>query len=98
MESIPTIAPSEKPLRHRWSEPVAVLPDDTFSGCQETERTCLACGMVRITVHPPVHRDVWRAWRTRDGKRTDKISATPPCHPQGNVESLAGGPAEVPFS
>jgi hypothetical protein len=98
MNDTPTIAPSDKPLRHRWSEPVAVLAENTPSGCQETERTCIACGMVRITVHPPVAHLPWRAWRTPQGDRTDKIAMTPPCHPSGNVESLIAAPSEVKFT
>jgi hypothetical protein len=94
--AVPTIAPSDKPLLHRWGEPVTMLTD-TPSGCEETERVCLACRLTKITVHPP-NGLPWRAWRTVGGTRTDKIGATPPCTPSGNVESLAGAPAEVRFT
>lgn len=57
----------------------------------------MLCQLVKITVHPPEGYP-WRAWRTKEGMRTDKIDHTPPCMPRGNVESIAGDPAEVPVN
>ncbi len=74
-------------IRHRWGEPIAIL-ENTPSGCQETERTCVQCGYVRITTHYPDGAFPGRAWRTRDGMRAE-IEHTPPCRPVGNVEGLA---------
>lgn len=73
--------------RHRWGDSVSI-PFDTPSGCEETERLCLACGMVRISVLPP-RGNPWRAWRTRDGVRTDVPEHMPPCNPVGVVEAVA---------
>lgn len=62
---------------HSWGDRVTVM-DGTPSGCEETERRCPRCGLVKITVHPP-QGVPWRAWRTKAGIRTDKIAHTPPC-------------------
>lgn len=79
--------------RHRWGDPVTVLKH-TASKCEETERVCAFCDLVKITIHPP-QGIPWRAWRTKEGKRWEG-SATPPCLPAWMEASAA--PTEVPFS
>jgi hypothetical protein len=46
-------------------------------GNDRSERRCVDCNLIRITVHPD-HGDGWREWRTADGKEWQG-SATPPC-------------------
>lgn len=70
--------------RHNWPHEgednyrrldASACPD----GNARTERTCSACSLVKITVHP-VHGFPFREWRTRDGKLW-RGDATPPCLP-----------------
>jgi hypothetical protein len=86
MSEIRTFSPDEDPLapapvselparKHRWGEPIAI--PQGASGCQETERACIHCGLVKITVHPP-HGLAYRAWRTASGMRA-QIEHAPPC-------------------
>ena len=75
------IMSAEKPIfdrgsRHKWREPVT-LTDETATGCEETHRTCVVCGMVKITVHPPQGLP-WREWIAPSGMRAT-LTATPPC-------------------
>ena len=65
--------------RHKWSDPVRYEADDTANGCAQTERRCLTCGLVKITVHPPQGLP-WTEWRTGDaGQYQIQLSTTPPC-------------------
>jgi hypothetical protein len=73
-----TIIPAPMQRRHRWDLPRSVLTD-TPSGCEETERECVDCHLVKITVHPPFGFP-YRAWRTAAGMRAT-IEHTPPCNP-----------------
>jgi hypothetical protein len=71
-ETLPTRA-----RRHRWKgAPVTILPDESKSGCEETHRTCEYCGLVRVTVHPPVGFP-FSLWQYPDGERSDGL--TPMC-------------------
>ena len=63
--------------RHKWGECVSISGFDTATGNDQSERACLLCGLVKITVHPP-HGFPWREWRAR-GQEQVKIDATPPC-------------------
>jgi hypothetical protein len=70
----------ERAARHRW--PKAGEPNyrslvACIDGNDRTERVCLSCGLVKITVHPP-KGFAWREWRTRDGKPWVG-DITPPC-------------------
>lgn len=66
-----------KHQRHKWSEPVSIL-DGTPTGCEQTERTCSLCHLVKITVHPP-QGFPWRAWRHRSSSVQFTDDYTPPC-------------------
>lgn len=70
VSKLPAAEPSAR--RHRWGEGVLV-----GEYLDRTERTCVHCGLVKITVHPPQGWP-WREWRTREGKRWEGEN-TPPC-------------------
>lgn len=74
MDSPARIIPKVTPLarKHRWGDGVHV-----GEHLDRTERACALCGLVKVTVHPPVGFP-WREWRMRDGK-TWQGDATPPC-------------------
>jgi len=69
--------------RHRWGEAVPITADRTPSGCEQTERACVICGMIKITVHPP-HGFPWREWRHPKSDRQFPAEHTPPCKEQTN--------------
>lgn len=69
---------------HKWGDPLRFAPEDCPNGCAQTERRCLKCGVVKITVHPP-QGQVWTEWRTGDsGQYQMQLSVTPPCRPVGS--------------
>lgn len=64
---------------HKWSHPICVFGDRTVTGCEQSERTCSHCGLIKITVHPP-HGIPWREWRYPDDPKVQhKGEATPLC-------------------
>lgn len=67
-----------RPPNHRWG-PRMLVNDGTVHGCDQSERTCTRCGLVRITVHPPQGLP-WREWRP-DGGPQMQLTNTPPCLP-----------------
>lgn len=72
--------PSEdKPSRHRWGDRKWFEGFECADGNGRSERTCEHCGLVKITVHPPIGMP-WRLWRTPTGM-VAQIDATPPCVP-----------------
>ncbi|MPZ58455.1 MAG: hypothetical protein GEU91_18575 [Rhizobiales bacterium] len=78
MPSIESATIAEAPARkHRWEGHRWIHGHDSPDGCSRTERTCVLCTMVKITVHPPQGLP-WREWRTFDGKVWHG-TATPPC-------------------
>lgn len=73
---VPKIGPAPK---HKWTlVPTYVHQDKTVSGCNETERECQLCGLVKITVHTPTI-GAYRAWRTKKGVRSNCDGRTPVC-------------------
>ena len=54
---------------HRWGKRVPLE--------HQTERTCVRCGLVKVTVHPPLGLP-WREWRM-PGQVQVQLEATPPC-------------------
>jgi hypothetical protein len=60
------------PRKHEWGD-----PERLGEYAERTERICVLCGLVKITIHPPRGLP-WREWRTRAG-RTWQGVATPPC-------------------
>ena len=64
--------------RHSWSGGVVRFgPRALGNGCDQTERTCSRCGLVKITVHPPEGLP-WIEWRQGEGPQI-QLSTTPPC-------------------
>lgn len=61
--------------RHRWSD---ARPMVGSNGLAQSERTCLWCGLVKITVHPPQGLP-WREWRHPSNPQQFAMAATPPC-------------------
>ena len=73
--------------RHRWNFPICVFGDRTPTGCEQSERECQFCGLIRITVHPP-QGFPWREWRKAGSDKQFPSDHTPPCNPPGEVSSL----------
>lgn len=71
-------------MNHKWSDPIPVLEGP--NGCEQTERTCVHCSLVKITVHPP-RGYPWREWRHPQSAAQFPAEHTPPC--------IAGGTSEV---
>lgn len=64
--------------RHKWGDPVYIHHDTAPSGCNETEKACKICKLVKITVHTPERRH-YPAWRTAGGLRFPDTGQTPLC-------------------
>jgi hypothetical protein len=73
---LPTVELSPPP-RHSWGKP-GYVASDTPSGCPQTERVCLHCRIVRVTVHSPDNRH-WREWRHPASAVQFTCDHTPPC-------------------
>lgn len=52
----------QPPPPHKFSDPVSVVANVTLSRHPQTERTCTACGAVKVTVHGS-DGIAWREWR-----------------------------------
>jgi hypothetical protein len=64
--------------RHRWGEPNRLR--------LKTERQCLDCGLIKVTVHEPSVSFPWvEFWREigpdRDLVKVEHSDRTPPCQP-----------------
>ncbi len=60
--------PRQRPVLHGpFSDPVSIPAQETPSGHPQTERTCVNCGAVKITVHG-LNGFSWREWRAGEGK------------------------------
>ncbi len=66
------------PRNHKWGDSRNIHRDSTKSGCDETERECELCGLIKLTIHPPFGRP-YRAWRTPGGIRFPNPSQVPLC-------------------
>lgn len=80
MDAQPDIAPAVAGARkHKWDRDKErrIAAIDCPDGNERTERDCVSCGLVKITVHPP-HGFPWREWRTKDGGKWVG-AGTPPC-------------------
>jgi hypothetical protein len=66
-------------LRHRWNAiDVRRIPAcESTDGNNRSERDCMLCGMVKVTVHP-AQGLAWREWRTKSGSVWPG-NLTPPC-------------------
>lgn len=67
---------------HKWGEPTWIPASESSSGCDQTERKCEHCGLIKITVHPPDQSFPYRAWRHRNGQEIT-LTTTPPCLSEG---------------
>lgn len=77
---IPRIGAARK---HQWLRvPTYIHCDKSPSGCDESERECELCGLVRITVHRPDGYP-YRAWRSKGGVRFPDVGYTPVCEGEG---------------
>ncbi len=66
--------------KHKWPRvPTYIHRDKSLSGCDETERECELCGLVKITVHAGGDERPYRAWRTKAGRRMKDTGLTPTC-------------------
>lgn len=75
----PSAPVAKLPARnHKWHDDGTRLRDTTPSGCDEHERVCTLCGLVKITVHQPLGYP-YRAWRTKLGIRFPDPKYTPTC-------------------
>lgn len=86
----------EFPVRnHSWvdGEERRISACESPDGCDRTEKTCAACGLVKITIHFRLGIP-GRAWRVDSGE-VWVGGSTPPCIPK---VASASAPAEVPFS
>lgn len=65
--------------KHAWDygQVIYRAAQDCADGNERTEKPCLHCGLVKITVHPPYGRP-WHEWRTRENA-VYVGEATPPC-------------------
>ena len=50
------------PLRHVFGAEMRLAPEVSPSGCEQVERTCANCGVVKITIIDAAdnHRRAWR--------------------------------------
>ncbi len=68
--------------RHKWGDSINIYRDTSPSGCDESEKPCTLCGLVKITVHPPIgpYRNYpYRAFRSKGGIRFLDPGYTPVC-------------------
>lgn len=54
--------PQKEAPRHLFGEEKPIAPQDSITGHEQKEKTCLTCRAVRITVIPK-QGDAWREWR-----------------------------------
>ena len=62
--------------RHSWGEPTRLQ--------FETQRTCVKCGLVKVTNHEDPHRATTEFYR--DGAFVGSSAGTPPCKDEGEGE------------
>ena len=67
------------PLKHRFDGYISVPADQSKSGYAQTERTCVLCEAVKITVHDGAEH--WREWRLA-GSDIQREMADPVCVPK----------------
>ena len=71
----PEALPISKTRKHRWGDGV---PISALGRNDQTERTCIHCGMLKITVHSPQGLP-WREWRHSKSPAQFACEHTPPC-------------------
>jgi hypothetical protein len=72
-----------KPRNHRWDyeNERRIAACDSPSKCDQNERDCIHCRLVRVTVHPPGGFP-FRAWRLPNSKTQFVMGSTPKCEPR----------------
>jgi hypothetical protein len=83
---VPQVEFPVKARKHRWNldEEKRIAGTEFKDGVGRTERVCIHCGLIRITMHPPGGFP-WRAWRHPKSKTDFECQNTPPC--SGEVRS-----------
>jgi hypothetical protein len=78
---MPAVEFPVKSRKHRWDiDNVKRIAACEFQdGNGRTERVCVTCRLIRITVHPPGGFP-YRAWRHPNSKTEFICERTPPCH------------------
>lgn len=64
--------------RHSWMGEQRISALDAVSHCNETWRACVHCGVIKVTVHPPVGHP-YRAWNFRDRRPRQIGGPRPEC-------------------
>jgi hypothetical protein len=67
---------------HQFGPPVSVPASLELERHPQTERTCLACGAVKVTVHAP-DGQAWREWRASSSAAQHRLVDDLPCVHQG---------------
>ncbi len=67
-------------IRHKWDydSEKRIAACDSESGCDQNEKPCCQCRIVKITIHRPDGQYV-RAWRHPNNATQFVCSNTPPC-------------------
>lgn len=65
-------------MNHRWDyDKEHHIPGcESKDGNDRTEKPCLICSVIKVTVHPPQGYP-WNEWRSSDGKYI--AESRPPC-------------------
>jgi hypothetical protein len=63
---LPPVFTKHPPSPHTFGDAKWIKPDPARDRHAQTERTCSACGAVKVTVHAPNNRH-WREWRKNAG-------------------------------
>jgi hypothetical protein len=67
-------------FRHDWlnGKERRIPACESADGCDRTEKTCAACGMIKVTIHYPENAIPGREWIMASGD-TWVGTSTPPC-------------------
>lgn len=68
-DNIPVVDLPERVRRHSWNFEHSIPACESADGNNRTEKTCVYCRLVKVTVHPSDGSFPWREWRDRNGKR-----------------------------
>lgn len=71
------------PRNHAWDylHKRNVPAIESPSNCEQTERDCKHCSLIRVTVHPP-RGNPYRAWRYAGSETQFTADKTPKCQPR----------------
>jgi hypothetical protein len=90
MTDVPTILPSSKPRHHKWdAQAITRIPaNESDNGCEQTHRSCVLCGTVKVTMHPPAPAFPWLEFILPGKPMRFRMDRTPVCEPKGDVEDI----------